>query len=86
LQTGAVVPPQKQVNDSSSAFYKASLVKKRSLDEVEDAAEANSEGSDEIDLSPERCANIIDCVIGEIDDDVLSPPHQKKLKLLPAGI
>lgn len=49
--------------------------KKRKVVEVE--------GDDEIvSLSPERCATIVDCVIGELDDTLLTPKTAKKLKVL----
>lgn len=35
-----------------------------------------------VSLSPEKCANIVDCVIGELDDTLLIPPAAKKLKVL----
>ncbi|CAB9512477.1 expressed unknown protein [Seminavis robusta] len=35
-----------------------------------------------VSLSAENCANLVDCLIGELDDTVLSPPCAKKLKVL----
>ena len=35
-----------------------------------------------VSLSPEKCATIVDCVIGELDDDLLTPPTAKQIKIL----
>ena len=35
-----------------------------------------------VSLSPEKCATIVDCVIGELDDTLLTPSTAKKLKVL----
>lgn len=48
--------------------------KKRKAEEPDDDAI--------VALSPEKCANIVDCVIGELDDDLLTPRTFKKLKVI----
>lgn len=48
--------------------------KKRKAEETDDDAI--------VSLSPEKCANIVDCVIGELDDDLLTPRTFKKLKVI----
>ena len=35
-----------------------------------------------VSLSAESCATIVDCVIGELDDTLLTPPTAKKMKVL----
>lgn len=46
----------------------------------------NDEEEEGFKLSSENCANIIDCVIGEVADDILSSSSKKKRRLLPSNI
>ena len=43
-------------------------------------------GPDDAPLSDECCANIVDCVIGEIKDDFMTHPLSKKRKIEPAPL
>jgi NAD(P)H-hydrate repair Nnr-like enzyme with NAD(P)H-hydrate epimerase domain len=84
LPRGCVHKGGNDANANVNAFHfkqASPMLKKRNRDDDDDG----DDGSD-ADLSPEKCANIVDCVIGEIDNGVLSPPHQKKVKVLPAGL
>jgi len=41
---------------------------------------ATDDATDVVSLSPERCANIVDFVIGELTDEMFNPPTNKKAK------
>ena len=45
-------------------------------------SEEASEIATIVSLSQEKCANIVDFVMGELSDEILSPPITKKLKIV----
>lgn len=67
-QAASVAPEQSQ--PAMVAFPDVVAIKKHSRDDDDEDTI--------VTLSAEKCANIIDCLIGELDDTVLSPPPCSK--------
>lgn len=96
MNVRAFTPPPGTTNESKSPHIKLTMQnsettgmepgKKRKVSEAE-ANDNDIHDGDDVDhaivsLSVEKCASLVDCLIGELDDRVLSPPTGvKKLKV-----
>ena len=79
MTNAAYTVPLPSVTEEQTETNKASVVQPE-VGQKRKVAFADEE-DDIVSLSPEKCATIVDCVIGELDDTLLTPPTAKKIKL-----